>query len=268
MSGETIIYERSGQAATIWFNRPASRNAFTREMSEAFREAVARASADPEVRVILYRGKGDDFCAGSALDDLQVEDLGKMLTSFDPTTHNGFPSIFKGVEPIRNDDIPKLTIAVVHGYAVGGGFEIAVEADLAVVAEDAKIGDFHIRQGLIGGAGVLANLARMIGVRRTKEIVFTGKIVSGAEAAEWGLVNQAVPLTELDGAVARLVGELTRHPAGVTRLAKMAYGRSLDADKDTLAVMERLLLAAVLLSDDAREGVESFLEKREPNWRE
>lgn len=267
MSSETIIYEKSGQTATVWFNRPSARNAFTREMSEAFRAAVVEACADPEVRVIVYRGKGDDFCAGSALDDLKVEDLGEMLTSYDPTTHNGFPSIFKGVEPVPNDDIPKLTIAVVHGYAVGGGFEIAVGADLAIAAEDAKVGDFHIRQGLIGGAGVLANIARMIGVRRTKEIVFTGKTVSGAEAAEWGLVNQAVPPAELDVALEKLVGELTRHPAGVTRLAKMAYGRSLDADKDTLAVMERLLLAAVLRSDDAREGVESFLEKRPPNWR-
>jgi enoyl-CoA hydratase len=268
MANETIIYEKSGVAATIWFNRPHARNAFTREMTEGFREAVVRASADPDVRVIVYRGRGGDFCAGSALDDLEVDDLGKMLTSFDPTTQNGFPSIFKGVELVPNDDIPKLTVAAIHGYAVGGGFEIAMDADLAVAADDAKVGDFHIRQSLLGGGGVLSNVARTIGYRRMKELIFTGKTLSGVEAAEWGLVNRAVPLADLDGAVDRLVGELAEHPPAVTRLAKMAYGRSMEADKDTLAVMERLLLANVLLSDDAREGVESFLEKRKPNWRE
>jgi enoyl-CoA hydratase/carnithine racemase len=266
MTSETILYEREGPRATIWFNRPRARNAFTREMSEAFRDAVVEACRDPEVRVIVYRGKGDDFCAGSALDDLDVEDLGRELTAFDPTTDNGFPSIFKGVLPVDNDSIPKLTVSLVHGYAVGGGFEIAVESDLAIVAEDARIGDLHIHRGLIGGAGVLANIARMTGMRRMKELVFTGKTVDGREAVEWGMANRAVPEAELDAALDELVAELAGHSPGVTRLAKMAYGRSLEADKDTLAVMEKLLLVAVLRSDDAREGVESFLEKREPKW--
>lgn len=266
MNSETIIYEKDGPRATIWFNRPGARNAFTREMSEAFRDAVLEACRDPEVRVIVYRGKGEDFCAGSALDDLEVEDLGRELTSFDPTTHNGFPSIFKGVAPVDNDAIPKLTIAAVHGYAVGGGFEIAVDADLAIVAEDSKIGDLHIQRGLVGGIGVLANIARQAGVRRMKELVFTGRTIDGREAVEWGIANRAVPLARLDDELDALVGELAGHSPAVTRLAKMAYGRSMEADKDTLAVMEKLLLVAILRSDDAREGVESFLEKREPRW--
>jgi enoyl-CoA hydratase/carnithine racemase len=266
MASDSIIYEKAGPRATIWLNNPEAKNAMTIEMSKRFREAVVEACLDPDVRVIVYRGKGDDFCAGSSLEDLDVDNLGKLLTSFDPETENGLPSVFKGTLPIDNDKIPKVTIAVVHGYAVGGGFEIMCDADLAVAADDARIGDVHIRRGLIGGAGVLANIARMAGARRTKELVLTGKTLTGKQAAEWGLVNSSVPLGELDAEVDSLVAELAQHSPRVTRLVKMAYGRSLDADKNTLGVLETMMLLSILRSDDAREGVESFLEKRPAVW--
>jgi enoyl-CoA hydratase len=197
---------------------------------------------------------------------LDVENLGRALQSFDPTTHNGFPSIFKGILPVENDAIPKCTISAVHGWAVGGGFEIACETDFMIVTEDAKVGDLHIQRGLIGGAGVLANVSRIVGVRRMRDLVFTGRTISGLEAERWGLANRAVPEAKLDSAVDELVTLLSQHSPDTTRLAKMAYGRSMEADKDTLAVLERLMLLSILRSDDAREGVVSFLEKRPPAW--
>jgi enoyl-CoA hydratase/carnithine racemase len=266
MDTQTIIYELAPPRATIWFNRPDHRNAFTREMSEAFHEAVIRACKEPEVRVIVFRGRGDDFCAGSDLGELDIENLGCALQSFDPTTRNGFPSIFKGVLPVENDAIPKCTIAAVHGWAVGGGFEIACETDFMIVADDAKVGDLHMQRGLVGGAGLLANVARHVGLRRMRDLVFTGRTISGQEAERWGLANRSVPPAELDGAVDEFVSVLAQHSPETTRLAKMAYGRSMEADKDTLAVLERLLLLSILRSDDAREGVESFVDKRPAVW--
>ncbi|MFN8217107.1 MAG: enoyl-CoA hydratase/isomerase family protein [Solirubrobacterales bacterium] len=268
MSEDSVVYEKSGSRATIWLNRPGARNSMTEGMSGGFRTAIIEASRDPEVRVIVYRGKGEDFCAGSALDDLPLDDLDGVLTAFDPVSRNGYPAIFKGHRPIDNDQIPKMTVAVVHGYAVGGGFEIACDADFVIAAEDAKIGDLHVARGIVGGAGVLANVARMVGMRRAKDLVFGGRLLSGAEAEEWGIANRAVPRDQLDAAVDRLVDHLAGISPRLTRLAKIAYGRSLEADKETLAALETMLLLNLLGDRDADEGINSFLEHRDPVWAE
>jgi enoyl-CoA hydratase len=266
VNGDCVEYERCPPRATIWLNRPEARNSMTKEMSEAFRDAVLEASADPEVRVIVYRGRGDDFCAGSALDDLDLDHLDAVLTSFDPATHNGLPSIYKGFRRVENDEIPKPTIAVVHGHACGGGFELVCEADFVIAAEDAKLGDMHLPRGIIGGTGTLGNLARIVGVRRTKELILASRMISGTVAEEWGLVNRAVPLADLDALVDPLVERLASFSPRVMRLTKVAYDRSLDADKDTLAALEMMVSIALLADDDAREGIAAFLEKREPTW--
>jgi enoyl-CoA hydratase/carnithine racemase len=267
-STDTVIYEKRAPTATIWLNRPEARNSMTKEMSVLFREAVTKACVDPEVRVIIYRGKGEDFCTGSALDDLDLDDLDAVRTSFDPGLRNGFPSIFKGVQRVENEDIPKPTVAVVQGYVAGGGFEIMCDADFVIADQDAKIGDMHMPRGLIGGAGVLGNLSRLVGVRRMRDLVFAGRVISGAEAEGWGLANRAVPAAEIEATLDQMVSRLASYSPRAMRLSKMAYSRALDADKDTLGVLETMLLLTLLGDHDSREGVDSFLAKRDPVWSE
>ena len=141
-----------------------------------------------------------------------------------------------------------------------------INSDFAIAADDAKIGDFHMRRALFGGAGPIYRLPRILGERRAKELMLTGKLLTGLEAKEWGLVNDSAPAAELDDCVDRFVATLADKSPFQMSITKMTLNRSLDADTDTLMVLERLAVGVTLNSNDAAEGVAAFLEKRDPVW--
>ena len=157
-------------------------------------------------------------------------------------------------------------MAVLEGYTTAGGFEIMINCDFAIAAEDAKIGDFHMRRALFGGAGPIYRLPRILGERKAKELMLTGKLLSGREAYEWGLVNACAPAEELDACVDRFVADLVDKSPFQMAITKMCLNRSLDADTDTLMLVERLAVGVTLNSSDAAEGVAAFLEKRDAVW--
>jgi enoyl-CoA hydratase/carnithine racemase len=141
-----------------------------------------------------------------------------------------------------------------------------ISTDFAIAADDARIGDFHMRRALFGGAGPIYRVPRMIGIRKTKELMLTGKLLSGIEAAEFGLINKSAPADKLDETVEDFIGDLTDKSPFTMWLTKMTIDRSLDADTQSLMVMEHLAVGVALNSEDAAEGVSAFLEKREPKW--
>src|SRR5205085_8319161 len=156
-------------------------------------EALERADEDPEVRVVLIRGRGHTFCAGADLNMLDSQFLG--------TTNNSVKIAQVSARTFdRAFNLAKPTVAVVEGHAVAGGFELLISTDFCIAADDAKIGDFHIRRALFGGAGPIYRLPRYIGIRKTKELLLTGKLLSGKEAAEWGIANLSAPADKLDEA--------------------------------------------------------------------
>jgi enoyl-CoA hydratase/carnithine racemase len=155
---------------------------------------------------------------------------------------------------------------VIEGYATAGGFEIMVNSDFAIMEENAKMGDFHMRRALFGGAGPMYRLPRILGERKAKELMLTGKLLSGKEAYEWGLVNAWAPAEELDACVDNFVADLTDKSPFQMSITKMAVNRGLDADTETLMLIERLAVGVTLNSKDAAEGVNAFLNKREPVW--
>src|SRR5215204_5935662 len=179
-----------------------------------FGAALERAEEDPDVRVVVVRGRGGTFCVGADLNMLDAEYLG--------TTNNSV-KIAQGSARTydRAFNLAKPTIAVVEGYAVAGGFELMISCDFAVVADDAKIGDFHIRRALFGGAGPIYRLPRYIGLRKTKELLLTGKLLSGAECEAWGLANVSAPSAELDKLVADFIAPLADKSPFMMRLTKM-----------------------------------------------
>ncbi len=254
---DRIQYELGDRVARIWFNRPEKRNAFTRQMMLELSDAVSAAESDPKARVIVFRGRGGTLCSGADLDEaIHSQDLS--------ADHAPWLTLCTQIAKTK-----KPTIAVVEGYLVGGGHGLVVNCDLAVATTDARIGDFFMNRGLIGAANAYYWLPRMIGLRRTRELVLTGRLLSGVEAAEWGLVNLAVPPGKIDEAVDKLVSELTNKSGFALQIAKMVLDRSLDLDFDSFTTMQELSSYYVVeRSHDAREGIAAFVEKRAPHWQD
>jgi enoyl-CoA hydratase/carnithine racemase len=255
---EPIQYEVDGHVARIWLNRPHKRNSVSQQLIQELDEARIRAENDPNVRVIVIRGRGGHFCSGFDLDELQGDFVGTSRAyEIAERSARICDAIFR---------CPKPSVSVHEGYSTAGGFEILINCDFSIAAEDAKIGDFHMRRALFGGAGPIYRLPRILGERKAKELMLTGKLLSGREAYEWGLVNRCAPAEELDAVVDDFVAELADKSPFQMALTKMALNRGLDADVDTLMLIERLAVGVTLNSNDAAEGIAAFLGKREPVW--
>ena len=256
---DPIQYEVDGPIARIWFNRPHKRNSVSQQLLQELGEAVDRAEADDQVRAMVLRGREGTFCSGFDLDELQADFIGST-TALEVAQWSA-----RTCDKIFNARKP--SIAVLEGYTTAGGFEIMINCDFAIANEDAKIGDFHIRRGLFGGAGPIYRLPRILGLRKAKELMLSGKLLSGIEAKEWGLINDCAPADELDACVENFVADFTDKSPFAMWITKMAVNRGLDGDTETLMVLEHLATGVVLNSNDAAEGVASFLEKREPKWK-
>jgi enoyl-CoA hydratase len=246
---DSVEYETDSHLVTVWLNRPRSKNAYDLELLGALDGAIARAEADPASRVVVIRGRGDSFCAGADLSLLAGETPWSELADSVART-------FKRISESR-----RITIAAVHGWTVAGGFELMLACDFALAAEDARIGDFHIRHGLFAGAGTIYRLPRLIGLRRARELMLSGDVIDGREAKEWGIVNDAAPLAQLDALVERFASRFSDRSPTVAWLTKLAVNRGLDSDYDTLSALERLTSDAVAATADARDGVAAFLER-------
>jgi enoyl-CoA hydratase/carnithine racemase len=257
---DVIQYEVDNGVATIWLNRPEVKNCINWTLLMGLGEMLDRAEDDDDVRVVIIRGRGNTFCAGADLNMLDSEFLG--------TTNKSVKIAQVSARTFaRAFDLGKPTIAVVEGYAVAGGFELAISCDFLIAADDARIGDFHIRRALFGGAGPIYRLPRYIGVRRTKELLFTGKLLSGKECKEWDLANVSAPTEQLEEAIADFVAPMLDKSAFTMRITKLAANRGLDGDTETLIALESMTCNVAHQSQDAKEGVQAFLEKRDPVWK-
>jgi len=206
------------------------------------------------VSVAILTGAGGVFCAGADLKAMGGRDTNRVTADGDGPMG---PTRLRTTKPV---------LAAVEGYAVAGGFELSISCDFLIAADDAKIGDFHIRRALFGGAGPIYRLPRYIGLRKTKELLFTGKLLSGKECYDWGLANLSVPAEEMDQAIVDFAAPMLDKSRFTMRITKMAANRGLDGDTETLIALESMTCNVAHQSNDAREGVQAFLQKREPVW--
>jgi len=258
LEADVIQYEVADHVAYLWLNRPHKRNCVSAQLMQELGEAIDRAEEDPEVRVMVLRGRGNTFCSGYDLDELQEEFLSRSAAIEVAYKSAHFcDKIFNARKP---------SVAVLEGYTTAGGFEIMINCDFAIAAEDALIGDFHIRRALFGGAGPIYRLPRILGLRKAKELMLTGKLLTGREAYEWDLVNDCAPPAELDACVSRFVADLVDKSPFTMWITKMAINKGLDADQGSLMVMEHFATGVAMNSNDAAEGVAAFLGKRDPVW--
>jgi enoyl-CoA hydratase/carnithine racemase len=257
---EFVQYEVAGGVATLWLNRPEVKNCVNWELLTQLGAALDRAEEDDAVRVVVIRGRGRTFCAGADLNMLDSQFLGTTNASVKiaQVSARTYDHAFNLAKP---------TVSVVEGHAVAGGFELLISTDFCIAADDARIGDFHIRRALFGGAGPIYRLPRYIGLRKTKELLLTGKLLSGVEAAEWGIANLSAPTERLEEAVEEFIAPMLDKSAFTMRITKLAANRGLDGDTETLIALESMTCNVAHQSDDAREGVQAFLEKRDPVWK-
>jgi enoyl-CoA hydratase/carnithine racemase len=253
-----VLTEDRGAVRHVVLNRPEKRNAFNDELVLGLRDVLQAASDDESVHCVVLRGSGPLFSSGMDINFLAAlaGDPGRLRASRRPIieTWNLL------------EEMPKPTIAQIHGACIGGAMELALAADLRVMAADAVIGLVETRVGLIPDVGGSSRLPSVIGLGRAKEMIMTSKLVDGVEAERIGLVNRVAPAGELDAATDQLVDELLACAPRAVAYAK----RLLDSvAKPNLAASLELEVAAQELcarSEDFGEGTRAFAEKRQPEF--
>jgi enoyl-CoA hydratase len=235
---------------TIRLDRPKM-NALNRQVSSEIDEAVAAAKANDDVRSVVVWGGERIFAAGA--------DIKEML-DLEPVSMFRWIGEFQDVFT-RLERLPKVTIAAINGYALGGGCELAMACDLRIAAEDAKLGQPEILLGVIPGAGGTQRLPRLVGVGRAKEIIYSGRMVDAQEALAIGLVNQVVPAPEVYDRAVALGESYAKGPSVALHAAKQVIQNGVDADITTGLMLERQAFAALFASEDQKTGMKSFIEE-------
>ena len=251
---ETIVYEKDGPRATIRLNRPDVLNAFDFLMLRELARACEDASWDDEIRAVVVTGTGRAFCVGADLRSWGADLLGN------PREYWKWFGAFKDMHD-RLREIGKPTVARVQGIAVGGGNELQMACDLAVMADDAFIRHVGLEHGSVPAGGATQWLPIMVGDRRAREIVLLCDEVPAAQAAEWGLVNWAVPAAELDAKVDEVVEKLVRKLPQTTRYAKQQLNWWRDISWHETVGHARDWLALSMLGDEAQGAIQAFLDR-------
>ena len=258
MGYANIIFETENGIATISFNRPKALNALNVQLLQEFTGAINEIDQDESIRVLILTGSGDkSFVAGADITELATFDAlqAKMFSQFGHAV----------IDHLQQLAIP--VIAAVNGYALGGGTEIALACDFIYAAENAMFGLPEITLGLIPGFGGTQRLSRLIGKNRAKEMIFTGSMISAAEALQIGLVNRVCPQETLMDEVLKTAGQIVSKGRVSLRAAKQVINSGTDADLTTGNKMEIDAFALCMVSEDAREGTRAFLEKRRPEFK-
>lgn len=244
--------------ASITLNRPRALNALNREMIEGLLEAVKQTASDREVKVLLLRGSGRAFCLGA--------DISEFRQAPEQSRRGNLEALLaKSQEIIRLlNGMPKPTVAVINGFATGLGLDLALACDLRIAADRAKLGEAFVSLGLIPDGGGTFFLPRLVGLAKAAEMIFTGEPLSAGEAERIGLINQVVPLPELEKSARQLAAKLARGPAGVIALAKQTLWKNLQGDLSSALKAEAESQKVCLQSQDHREAVQAFLERRTP----
>jgi enoyl-CoA hydratase/carnithine racemase len=259
MSDPAVLYEVRDRIATITLNRPENRNSMTDEVLEGLRDAVAQVSADKDVRCLVVTGSGRSFCAGADFKSgAQRDGDGAQLP------HERSFAMYSPFLSLLEIEIP--IVGALNGHAVGGGLGLAVVCDIRVANREARYGANFVRLGLHPGMATTYLLPRLVGVPRALELLLTGRIISGAEAAEFGLVNYAVDPDQVMAKSMELAGEIASAAPIAVRMCKRSIYQNLNWDPVRAARDEAHAQSRTLETEDSREGIRALLEKRTPDF--
>ena len=252
---DRVSSERFGAVAEVTIDDPQRRNALTDETLSELSERIAGLDADDEVRCIVVVGSEKVFASGADI---------RALLARTPLEHytGDRARLWDGLRRVRTP-----LVAAVSGFALGGGCELALLADVVVASETARFGLPETGLGLIPGAGGTQTLPRAIGKARSMDMILTGRMLTAHEAEQMGLVSRVVSVDKWLSAAREVATEVASRPAVAQLLAKEAVNAAFETGLQAGIAAERRLFAAVFSSDDAREGLIAFLEKRNASWR-
>ena len=251
-----ILLERPSEGvALVKLNRPEQLNALNGALRRKLADQFAALTADDSVRVIVLTGNEKAFAAGADLKEMAT------LTTVDHLirrTHLLWRSITQCHKPI---------IAAINGHALGGGMELAMHCDIIIAGESAQLGQPEIRVGLMPGAGGTQRLTRAAGKCKTMKMVLTGKPVSAREAYEMGVVSEVVPDAEVLDAALKMASTICAMPPIAAALIKEAVIAGQDASLETGLLLERRAFEVLFSTEDSKEGMKAFIEKRRPSYK-
>lgn len=256
-SFEALLYRTDGPVAVITLNRPEKLNAWNATMAAELSAALTRADADDAVRAVVITGAGRAFCAGADLerggDTFAGRERGASAQSRPP------PAVYPW-------QIGKPVIAAMNGAGVGVGMTYPMLCDQRIVAEDAKLGFVFTRRGMMPELGAHLLVQRVVGFSRAADLLLSGRIISGAEAAQMGLVSEALPREQVLERALQVAGEYRLTAPVSVAVTKRLLWEGLESGFAAMQKRENELFAWIGNQPDAREGVMSFVEKREPGW--
>ncbi len=253
-----VLYEAKDQIAQITLNRPENRNSMTPDVLAGLREAVETVRGDPDVRCLIITGRGRSFCAGADFRSGAQTDTG---SSGYQAAHERSFAMYSPFLSLLDVEVP--IVGALNGHAVGGGLGLAIVCDIRVANREARYGANFVRLGLHPGMATTYLLPRLLGVPRAVELLLTGRIISGEEAALCGLVHYAVPADQVLEKSLELAREIATAAPLAVRWTKRSIYRNLSWDPVSAARLEAHEQSRTLETEDSREGIRALLEKRD-----
>jgi len=253
---KSIVFENRSGVGVMTLNRPDHMNSFTHAMHVELEDLMLEISEDKQVRVVVLTGAGKAFCAGGDLSEMK-----------NPETRRS-PRVMDGSRRLPHAmlAVKQPIICAVNGHAVGIGATIALFCDVVIMADQAKIGDPHVKVGLVAGDGGAVIWPLLIGINRAKELLLTGDLVSAQEAHRIGLANRVLPAEQVLPAAMELAERLARGPALAIQWTKLAINRVLRQAIENVLDASLALEGITIASRDHAEGIAAFLEKRAPQF--
>jgi len=257
---ETILLERRGGVGVVTLHRPERRNAYTGRMGAELQQAFAELEGDDAVRAIVVTGAGRDFCVGADLE--RGGGTFNRAENFDERERPARP-------PLRPWEMTTPIIGAINGSAVGVGLTLPMQWDIRIAAADARLGFVFNRRGVIPEANSTWIVPRLVGVSRAMELLLTGRLFTGAEAAAMGLVSRAVERDEVLPAAMEIAEDIAANtaPLSVAATKRLVYEGLVEPDRDAAQTREGRAFWWMGRQADAAEGITSFLEKRPPEWK-
>lgn len=254
-----VLASRDGPLLTLTLNRPHRLNAVSRSLYERLAAELEDADGDPDTRCVILTGNGRAFCAGA---DLKAH----LDRQRPPEERRRYTETAQRANHLIQT-IGTPVVAAVNGHAIGAGLELALSADFAIVAEDARLRLPEVALGTFVGGGAVYTLAERVGVLKAREIILLGDFFSGAQAAAMGIVNRAVPAAEVLDEATRLAHRLARRAPIPLAAAKKLIGPAAALSREEALERERATLEEIFGTEDWREGLAAFHEKRPPRYR-